>query len=99
MPRVAARSTGLPSPATTPIQAEILQTIRASGPVSFARFMDIALYHPTLGYYRQPGRKPGRGGDFMTSPELHPFFGNTLARQVAETWDVVPKFASLVHYM
>jgi SAM-dependent MidA family methyltransferase len=51
--------------------------------------MDLALYHPTLGYYRQPDRKPGRGGDFITSPELHPFFGNTLARQVAETWDAL----------
>ncbi len=83
------RSARLPSPGTTPLQAEIIGVIRASGPISFARFMDTALYHPTLGYYRQPDRKPGRGGDFITSPELHPFFGNTLARQVAETWDAL----------
>lgn len=63
--------------------------IREHGPVSFAWFMETALYHTDLGYYRQPERKPGRGGDFITSPELHPFFGNTLARQVAEAWDAL----------
>lgn len=86
----------MPSPGITPLQAEIVTIIRTTGPISFARFMDIALYHPALGYYRQPERKPGRGGDFITSPELHPFFGNTLARQVAETWDVLGQPTRLV---
>lgn len=67
----------------------LLQRIRTEGPMTFARFMETALYHPQHGYYRQPERKPGRGGDFITSPELHPFFGNTLARQVAEAWDAL----------
>lgn len=67
----------------------ITDAIRQDGPISFARFMEMALYQPELGYYRQPQRKPGRSGDFMTSPELHPFFGNTLARQVAEVWDAL----------
>lgn len=67
----------------------IADHIHHHGPVSFAWFMNTALYHPELGYYRQPERKPGRGGDFITSPELHPFFGNTLARQVAEAWDAL----------
>lgn len=75
----------------TPLQEIIFTHIRNHGPVSFAWFMNTALYHPELGYYRQPQRKPGRGGDFITSPELHPFFGNTLARQVAEVWDVLEK--------
>lgn len=74
---------------TSTLHIELVRTIREHGPISFARFMDTALYHPELGYYRQPLRKPGRGGDFITSPELHPFFGNTLARQVAEVWDAV----------
>lgn len=86
----------MPSPGITPLHAEIVTIIRTTGPISFARFMDIALYHPTLGYYRQPDRKPGRGGDFITSPELHPYFGNTLARQVAETWDVLGQPRRLV---
>lgn len=73
----------------TPLHNLIADHIRAHGPVSFAWFMDTALYHPQLGYYRQSDRKPGRSGDFITSPELHPFFGNTLARQVAEVWDAL----------
>lgn len=67
----------------------LVREIQEHGPIPFTEFMDTALYHDQLGYYRQPDRKPGRGGDFMTSPELHPFFGNTLARQVAEAWDAL----------
>jgi SAM-dependent MidA family methyltransferase len=32
-------------------------------------------------------RRPGRPGDFLTAPETHPFFGITLARQIAECWE------------
>lgn len=71
-----------------PALLEILrQRIRENGPITFATFMDLALYHPRHGYYRQADRKPGRGGDFITSPELHPFFGLTIARQIADFWD------------
>lgn len=66
--------------------AMIRERIRLDGPITLAAFMKLALYEPTHGYYRQPDRKPGRGGDFITSPELHPFFGMTLANQVIETW-------------
>lgn len=64
------------------IRDEILQ----SGPMSFARFMQRALYDPEHGYYMSATRRPGRGGDFLTAPELHPFFGLTIGRQVAECW-------------
>ncbi len=80
----------------TPLHEIIAEHIRTHGPVTFAWFMDTALYHPELGYYRQPERKPGRGGDFITSPELHPFFGNTLARQVAEAWDALDQPHQLI---
>lgn len=70
--------------------------LRQHGPVTFAWFMETALYHAEYGYYRQSQRKPGRGGDFITSPELHPFFGNTLARQVAETWDALDQPNQLI---
>src|ERR671916_3278398 len=59
----------------------------AGGRISFARFMELALYHPTWGYYLSPTRRPGRPGDFLTAPETHPFFGITLARQIAECWE------------
>jgi SAM-dependent MidA family methyltransferase len=58
----------------------------AGGRITFARFMELALYHPVWGYYRAPQRRPGRPGDFLTAPETHPFFGITLARQIAECW-------------
>lgn len=76
-----------PSPGNAALIDILRQRIRAEGAITFAAFMDAALYHPELGYYRQPHRKPGRGGDFITSPELHPFFGLTIARQVADFWD------------
>ncbi len=60
---------------------------RAGGWITVARFMELALYHPEHGYYLAPDRRPGRGGDFLTSPEASPFFGITLARQIAECWE------------
>jgi SAM-dependent MidA family methyltransferase len=59
----------------------------AGGRIPFARFMEFALYHPSWGYYRSPMRRPGRPGDFLTAPETHPYFGITLARQIAECWE------------
>jgi len=51
------------------------------GRISFARFMELALYAPGLGYYSAGSRKFGEGGDFVTAPELSPLFSRTLARQ------------------
>ena len=59
----------------------------AGGRITFARFMAIALYHPEHGYYLSEARRPGRGGDFLTAPETHPFFGIALSRQVVEAWE------------
>ncbi|MDP1611661.1 MAG: SAM-dependent methyltransferase [Sulfuritalea sp.] len=54
------------------------------GWISFARYMELALYAPGLGYYAGGSRKFGVAGDFLTAPELTPLFGQTLARQVAQ---------------
>jgi SAM-dependent MidA family methyltransferase len=59
----------------------------AGGRIPFARFMELALYHPAWGYYQSAERRPGRPGDFLTAPETHPFFGIALARQIAECWE------------
>ena len=67
----------------------ILQRIRAEGPLSFAKYVDLALYHPALGYYARADRRSGRAGDFFTSVDLGPVFGELLAEQFAEMWDVV----------
>src|SRR3990172_10559763 len=52
--------------------------------ISFARYMELALHEPGLGYYAGGARKFGPGGDFITAPELSPLFARTLARQVAQ---------------
>jgi SAM-dependent MidA family methyltransferase len=70
----------------TPLAAEIGEEIDRDGGITFARFMDLALYHDPLGYYRAPDRRPGRGGDFITAPELHPLFGLALSRHITGCW-------------
>jgi SAM-dependent MidA family methyltransferase len=57
---------------------------RGGGWISFARYMELALYAPGLGYYMGGARKLGRGGDFVTAPEISQLFGRTLARQVKQ---------------
>jgi SAM-dependent MidA family methyltransferase len=52
--------------------------------ISFARYMELALHEPGLGYYAGGARKLGAGGDFVTAPELSPLFGRALARQAAQ---------------
>ena len=56
------------------------------GPITFARFMELALYDPELGYYRAAQARPGRAGDFLTAPETHPIFGRVLAGVLDEMW-------------
>jgi SAM-dependent MidA family methyltransferase len=55
----------------------------AGGWIGFARFMELALYAPGLGYYMAGARKLGAEGDFTTAPELAPLYGHTLARAAA----------------
>lgn len=66
--------------------------IRQTGPITFARFMAVALYHPTLGYYAGggAGREPvGWEGDYFTSGDLHPFWGESIARQMHQMWQLL----------
>ncbi len=56
----------------------------AGGSLSFAEFMQHALYAPGLGYYAAGSSKFGADGDFVTAPEVSPVFGRVLARQCAE---------------
>lgn len=79
----------LPSPAALELslrlQALIRGEIQSGGDwISFARYMELALYAPGLGYYSAGSHKLGAAGDFITAPELSPLFGRTLARQLAE---------------
>ena len=87
------RAANLPAPAadaraasealTTQIRAEIGA---AGGWIPFARYMELALYAPGLGYYSGGAAKFGAAGDFVTAPEISTLFGRTLARQVVEVF-------------
>jgi SAM-dependent MidA family methyltransferase len=67
----------------------ILARIRQNGPVPFSRFMEWCLYHPDYGYYHAEGAKIGKGGDYYTSPSVHPFFGGMVARQLMQMSELV----------
>ncbi|MBD2020258.1 class I SAM-dependent methyltransferase [Leptolyngbya sp. FACHB-36] len=59
--------------------------------ITFAEFMDLALYHPQYGYYATKARTIGSKGDFFTSPHLAPDFGELLAEQFAQMWEIMQR--------
>lgn len=92
-----------PLPDSDPgLAARIADEIRATGPMTFARFMEVALYDPERGYYsrsgeaREPSTGPGRRGDFLTAPESHPIFGWAMARHLASVWLALDRPARFV---
>ena len=63
----------------------IQESIRNNdGKISFADYMNLALYTPGLGYYSAGLKKFGRQGDFITAPEISPIFSQCLAIQCIE---------------
>jgi SAM-dependent MidA family methyltransferase len=68
------------------IEAELAA---AGGWLPFARYMELALYAPGLGYYAAGAHKLGAGGDFVTAPELSPVFGRCLASECATVLDAL----------
>lgn len=58
------------------------EVARQHGVISFAAFMQLALYQPELGYYMAPTFHLGRQGDFTTAPEISPLFAQCFATQV-----------------
>ncbi len=65
----------------------IRSKIQAAGPVSFAWFMEQALYHPEHGYYSSGRAQLGRRGDYFTNVSVGAIFGRLLAFQFAEMWE------------
>ncbi len=81
-----------PSPEAREHSDRVAEHIRgeisaSGGWISFARYMELALYAPGLGYYSAGSRKLGKAGDFVTAPEISPLYGQTLARQVKQVLD------------
>lgn len=67
-----------------PLVELVRREIAARGPVPFARFMELALYCPDLGYYERAAETVGRRGDFYTNVSVGGLFGELLACQFAE---------------
>ena len=66
----------------------LYEILEAESPLTFARYMELALYHPEFGYYaRAP--KIGRKGDYFTAPAVHPVFGAAVATQIIEIWELL----------
>jgi SAM-dependent MidA family methyltransferase len=88
MPSLPTATISAPSPEAAEHSARLVEFIRRDivdrgGWISFARYMELALYAPGLGYYTAGAHKFGAAGDFITAPELSPLFGRTVARQIA----------------
>jgi SAM-dependent MidA family methyltransferase len=83
------------TPRASHANAALIECIRAElaagGPVTFRRFMELALYHPEHGYYASGRAAIGRRGDFFTNVSVGPLFGKLLAAQFAEMWERLGK--------
>jgi SAM-dependent MidA family methyltransferase len=77
--------------AVNEVAKKITQEISAHGPISFARFMELALYCPVYGYYEREQDTPGRAGDYFTSVSVGSLFGELLALQFSEWLEEVLK--------
>jgi len=71
--------------ASAALRRETLAEVAATGPMPFARFMHLCLYHPVHGYYAR-GVGGGSGRDYLTSSGLHRAYGAMVARQAAGMW-------------
>ncbi|MCL1886549.1 MAG: SAM-dependent methyltransferase [Betaproteobacteria bacterium] len=68
---------------STALRRKVADAITQNGGwISFARYMEMALYEPGLGYYSNDRMMLGRQGDFVTAPEISPLFGQTIAQAI-----------------
>jgi len=70
-----------------PLVRELRERISRGGAITFRDFMEAALYHPRHGYYSTSAGAASRGGDFVTSPEVHPIVGTLVAKTLLELWE------------
>jgi SAM-dependent MidA family methyltransferase len=75
-----------PSPDALAHSALVVDRVRSElegsgGWITFARYMELVLYAPGLGYYSAGAHKLGADGDFTTAPELTPLYGHCIAQQ------------------
>jgi NADH dehydrogenase [ubiquinone] 1 alpha subcomplex assembly factor 7 len=72
----------------TPLAEKLVRRIRVDGPMTIADYMAACLGDPEHGYYmmHQPF---GRGGDFVTAPEISQMFGELIGLWAVATWQAM----------
>jgi SAM-dependent MidA family methyltransferase len=68
------------------LETHIFERIQREGPISFADYMQMALYEPGYGYYVTGPAKMGWEGDFFTSTDVSIFFAHCVGRQLLQLW-------------
>ncbi|MCX7770218.1 MAG: SAM-dependent methyltransferase [Proteobacteria bacterium] len=69
------------------LQQIIIDEIKKNGPIPFSKYMNLCLYHPQYGYYRQSRPPIGKTGDYYTSPCVHKIFGYIIAKHIIEIFN------------
>lgn len=67
-----------------PLEKIVISIIKENGPMPFSKYMELCLYHPDFGYYRQKKPPIGKTGDYYTSPCVHKIFGHVIAKSIIE---------------
>lgn len=73
----------------SPLKNLLVERILVDGPLPFSKFMEDCLYHPEYGYYMTSRQRIGREGDFFTSSCVHALFGQLIARQLRQMWEIL----------
>lgn len=81
-----------------PLRLEIAERVASEGPLAFADYMRLCLYHPAHGFYSKRAGRIGMRGDFFTNVSTGPLFGELLARQFMEMWEFLgcPELFTLI---
>ncbi len=72
-------------PLATPLARKLAARISSTGPITLRDYMEACLYDPEHGYYRRKNAI-GRGGDFITAPEISQVFGELIGLWAGEVW-------------
>ncbi len=74
----------------TALKERLTALITAGGPIGIADYFALCLSDPTDGYYTT--REPfGRGGDFVTAPEISQMFGELVGVWLAAAWQALDR--------
>lgn len=66
--------------------------------ITFSAYMELVLYHPEFGYYASNAERISEGGDFLTAPHLADDFGEVIAVQLHQIWQILgsPQLFSII---